>query len=97
MEILDYKRRFTRGLTNPFESVPVVGLPFTMYGLEWCSRCDMEVDCDTQAVNKGTLYLYKRRCGRCGKVLKRGIYDKGAGPLPLVASEWINQPGIDRR
>jgi hypothetical protein len=96
MQILDYKRRFQRGLTGPFESVPVVGLSFTMYGLEWCSKCEMEVDCDTQAVNKGTLYLYKRRCLRCGKVLKRGIYDKAQGSLPKCAFEWVTSPGKDR-
>lgn len=56
----------------------------------------MEVDPVTEAVNKGTLYLYKRKCGRCGKVLKRGIFDKGNGVIPKVAYEWVNTPGVDR-
>ena len=64
--------------------------------MEWCDKCNMEVDCDTQTVMRGTLYLYKRLCKRCGKSLKRGIYDKSFGNVPRVAFEWVNAPGVDR-
>jgi hypothetical protein len=92
IEIMDFKRRFQRGIGSS---------PFTTFGLEWCSRCRMEVDCDTRAHHEGTLYVYKRWCLRCGKVLKRGIYDNvpllSSRPLPAAALEWTTEPGKDRR
>lgn len=96
-QILDFKRRFQRGIgSSPFEAVPVAGLPFTQYGLEWCNACQMEVDADTQAANQGTLYLWKRLCKRCGVVLKRGIYDAGKTPFPKVAFDWLTEAGKNR-
>jgi hypothetical protein len=96
MEILDFKRRFQRLGVTPFEATPSPDLPFTQYGLEWCPACQEAVDVQTLAVNKGTLYLYKRLCRRCGRVLMRGIYDKNLDPVPRVAHEWINEKGKDR-
>ena len=91
VEILDYKRRFQRGIGSS---------PFTSFGLEWCSRCRQEVDCDTQAEHAGSLYVYKRWCLRCGKVLKGGIYENVpliGKPLPAAALEWTTKPEKDRR
>lgn len=87
----DYGSRFRKGIGNPFSS----------FGLEWCPRCRMEVDCDTQAAHEGTTYAFKRWCLRCGKVIKRGVYDcvplvQGQG-LPAAALEWTTEPGQDRR
>lgn len=91
IEIMDFKRRFQRGIgSSPFES----------FGLEWCSRCRMEVDCDTQAHHQGTTYVYKRWCLRCGKIIKKGVYDNVTligEPIPQVALEWISTPELDRR
>lgn len=98
IQILDFKRRFQRGIgSSPFRMVPVAELPFTLYGMLWCPTCEMEVDCDTHAANRGTLYLYKRLCRRCGTVLQRGIYDKTMSPIPHDAADWVNAPGKDRR
>jgi hypothetical protein len=86
----DFSARFRHGISNPF----------TSFGLEWCPRCKTEVDCDTQAVHQGTTYAYKRWCLRCGKVIKRGVYDcvpLVGGPLPAAALEWTTTPGQDRR
>jgi hypothetical protein len=96
VEIMDRKRRFQRLDVTPFEVVPTPGLPWTNYGQEWCAPCDQVVDVQTLAVSKGGLYLYKRICRRCGKVLMRGIYEKNQGTLPNVAHEWINETGKDR-
>jgi hypothetical protein len=74
--------------------------PFSSFGLEWCPRCRMEVDCDTQAHHQGTTYVYKRWCLRCGRVIKRGVYDNvvmlSGQPLPAAALEWSTSPGQDR-
>jgi hypothetical protein len=91
LEILDYKRRFQRGIGSS---------PFSSFGLEWCPRCETEVDCDTEAHHEGTTYVYRRRCLRCGRVLKAGVFDNVpllGQPLPGVAVEWITEPGMDRR
>ncbi len=92
LEILDFKRRFQRGIGSS---------PFTSFGLEWCDRCQQEVDTETQAEHRETTYVYRRRCLRCGKVIKAGIYDNvpilSGIPLPPVALEWITDPGMDRR
>jgi hypothetical protein len=92
---MDRKRRFQRLGVTPFEAVPTPGLPFTYHGQEWCPTCNEAVDVQTMAVNQGTLYLFKRLCRRCGKILVRGVYDKVSGSLPGVAHEWLNEKGKD--
>lgn len=94
---MDRNRRFQRLGVTPFEAVPTPGLPFTYHGMEWCAKCDQAVDVKTMAVNKGTLYLFKRLCARCGEVLKRGMYDKDSNPAsPRVAHEWLSEKGPNR-
>lgn len=87
----DFGSRFRKGIASPF----------TSFGLEWCPRCKMEVDCDTQAAHRGTVYVYKRWCLRCGLVIKRGVYNNVPlltnQPLPAAALEWTTTPGQDRR
>lgn len=89
----DFAKRFRVGLSS--------ASPFTTLGLEWCPRCKMEVDCDTQAHHEGTTYAYRRWCLRCGKVVKHGIYQNvplvALGPMPAAALEWATKPGQDRR
>jgi hypothetical protein len=96
LQIMDRKRRFQRLGVTPFEAVPTPGLPFTYHGMEWCASCNEAVDVDTMAVKKGTLYLYKKLCKRCGEVLMRGVYDKTSAPVPRVAFGWLNKKGEDR-
>ena len=86
----DFASRFRKGLSSPF----------TTFGLEWCPHCRMEVDTETEAAHRGTTYVYKRWCKRCGTVIKRGIYDHVpllGRPLPAAALEWTTAPGQDRR
>lgn len=88
----DFAERFRLGHAS--------ATPFTSFGLEWCSRCRMEVDCDTQAIHSGTTYGFKRWCLRCGKVIKAGLYNNvpliAAQPMPKAAVEWVNKPERDR-
>ena len=98
----DFESRFRKGLStaSPFTAVSTSGNPFSSFGLEWCPRCKMEVDCDTQAHHQGTTYAYKRWCLRCGRVVRRGVYDRVVllgRPLPAAALEWSTAPGQDRR
>jgi hypothetical protein len=79
----------------------VGGNPFASLGLDWCVRCRMEVDTDTEAHHDNDVYVYRRRCLRCGAVIKYGAcyapiinLDK---PLPPKSLTWISEPGRDRR
>jgi len=89
----DFAKRFRIGLST--------ASPFTSMGLEWCPRCKMEVDTDTESVHEGTTYAFRRQCLRCGRTVKRGIYNNvpllSNTPLPAAALEWTTQPGQDRR
>lgn len=79
----------------------VLGNPFTTFGLEWCSRCKGEVDTNTEASHRGTVYVFKRWCQRCGKVLKWGLWNNvpliSDTPVPAAAMEWVTKPEQDRR
>lgn len=99
----NHASRFRKGLSNPFsDCTGAGGNAFATLGTEWCSRCQMAVDCDTQAEHQGTTYGYKRWCLRCGKVVKFGLYENvpllsGGVTLQPVALEWATRPGQDRR
>ena len=73
---------------------------FNSLGLDWCPRCRSEQDCDTDAEYTDGIYVYRRRCCRCGAVIKYGAYqvptisDKA---LPPKAFIWCHEPGKDRR
>ena len=77
-----------------------MGNPFLTLGLEWCRVCRGEMDTDTDASHRAGVYVFSRRCRRCGTVLKYGTY---AAPLvsgqalPPMALEWVTKPGADRR
>ncbi len=76
------------------------GNPFVSLGLEWCSRCKMEVDTDTEAAHRHGIYTFRRWCLRCGLVIKYGAYQAplvSDRPLPAAALEWVTRPGQDRR
>lgn len=76
------------------------GNPFGSLALDWCDRCQMEIDTDTEAHYRGGIYSYRRWCCRCGKVLKFGAYQ-----VPLIHSDgmrpaqlqWLTKPEQDRR
>jgi len=79
----------------------VLGNPFTTLGLEWCPRCRSEVDTNTAAHHRGTVYVFKRTCAVCGTVIKCGVWQNvpllSNIPLPAAALEWVTTPDRDRR
>ena len=91
MDILSPGYRWRRGNGQPFEA----------FGLEWCERCRQAVDTETQAAHRGTVYVWKRWCRRCGKVISYGKYDNcpivSDSDLQACAIEWVAEPGEDRR
>ena len=77
-----------------------MGNPFATAGLEWCHVCKSEMDCDTEASHKNSMYVFRRWCRRCGTVLKWGTLNvplMSPGPLPAVNLEWVTRPEQDRR
>ena len=79
----------------------VGGNPFASIGMDWCVRCRMEVDTDTEAHHTGDTFVYRRRCLRCGRTIKWGTYNQVVlltnRPMPPAAFEWVTDPGRDRR
>ena len=53
----------------------VLGNPFTSLGLNYCPRCQSEQDCDTVSEHRGTTYVFRVTCNRCGRVVKAGVWD----------------------
>lgn len=79
----------------------VGGNPFASLGLDWCHRCRMEVDTDTEAHHQGDIYVYRRQCRRCGITIKYGAYraplvGTANAPLPAKVYVWLHEPGKDR-
>jgi hypothetical protein len=78
----------------------IMGNPFSTFGDEWCPRCRMVVDTDTEAAHGSGVYRFRRWCLRCGRVLKYGacrapiISDR---PLPAAVLTMVTTPGADRR
>lgn len=75
--------------------------PFQSMGLRWCPVCRGEEDTDQEARHKGSIYLYKITCKRCGSVVGFGAFNNVplivANPLPPMALSWVKAPGRDRR
>lgn len=73
-----------------------VGNPFSTLGLDWCSRCRMEVDTDTEANHRRGVYTFRRLCLRCGKAVAYGAVSApliSEATLPPAAVEWVTRPG----
>ena len=80
------------------------GTPFSTLGVDWCCWCKMQVDTDTQAGHDQGVYVYRRTCKRCGRVVANGavraplVLAHGAEgvTLPAKALRWIHDVGKDR-
>lgn len=88
----DRGSRFRKGISPAFESAG---------RRRWCSTCQLEVDCSTEHAHRGTTFVFRRQCKRCGHVIERGVYDNvvvvNGRPLPSSALEWSLARGEDRR
>ena len=75
------------------------GNPFVSLGVDWCKICG-ETDTNTEASHRNGIYVYKRSCRRCGRVIKHGLMRApllSERPLPAAAFQWVTEPGKDRR
>lgn len=93
-QLNDFGSRFRKGLTT--------ANPFTALGRIYCPSCRMDVDHETESAHKGSIYVYRRRCKRCGGVVARGVYDNVAllltpSPAHVAADQWTQEQGEDRR
>lgn len=86
----DFASRFRKGLSNPFEA----------RGRDWCTRCQRDVDTQTEHAHRFTTYAYRRRCLRCGLVIARGVSDvvaiEAGGLSAPAAVPWSQAGGEDR-
>ena len=50
------------------------GNPFSWIGqLEWCRNCKMDVDVEAERGTYADIYVYRKRCKRCGHVTHWGV------------------------
>lgn len=91
----NFASRFRKGIAS--------ANPFTALGRVYCASCRMDVDHETESAHRGSIYVYRRRCKRCGGVLARGVYDNvpllqsAPSPARVEADGWTQAPGEDRR
>lgn len=60
--------------------------PFTPMARAWCIPCRQDVDVVAEAQHRGTTYLFKRICKRCGTVLQHGVFQN----VPLIHAEPLS-------
>lgn len=69
--------------------------PFTPLARAWCVPCRQDVDVDTAVAHRGTTYLFKQICRRCGGVMQHGVYQNvplvGLTPLPADVVAWTRE------
>lgn len=73
--------------------------PFKSLGDDWCNRCKMGVDADTEGHQRGDQFVYRKRCNRCGRLIAWGAYRVNMlnGNLPSPeAYSFIKERGEDR-
>lgn len=90
--IISKGMRYRKLSVNPLESV----LP-----QEYCRFCHDEVDVEIDQGKWGSIWVYRKRCLRCGQRIQWGIateYLQSADPVILKeVAQWIQQTGEDRR
>lgn len=85
--ILDFGSRYKKGLSNPFSSKG-----------QYCITCKMEVDVITFSAHRGTTYVYRKQCKRCGNIIERGASDCiSVLGVSQDAIRWTSETGEDRR
>lgn len=77
---------------NPLESVSE---------MEYCRHCDAEVDVEVDQGKWQAIWVYRKRCLRCGQVIQWGAAKSAfestdKATIDAIAS-WIRATGKDRR
>jgi hypothetical protein len=90
--IISKGMRFRKQRINPLESVSP---------LEYCRFCKDEVDVEVDEGKWGPIFVYRKRCLRCGRRLQWGVARASlVNPDPLIfnaIASWIQKTGKDRR
>lgn len=84
--------RFRKLTINPIESIAP---------LEYCSSCQDDVDVEVDEGKWGKVFVYRKRCLRCGIVMQWGVAKaalQSTDPtLTKDVAMWIQTTGKDRR
>lgn len=69
--------------------------------LDYCRTCDDEVAVEIEQGKWQDLFVYRKRCRRCGQVMQWGVGTatlRSADPATMKAvASWIRETGTDRR
>lgn len=90
--IISKGMRFRKLGLNPLESIAV---------MEYCRTCKDEVDVEIHQGKWDKLFVYRKRCLRCGETIQWGVgkaefASHNPATMSAVAS-WIRATGKDRR
>lgn len=90
--IISKGMRFRKQRINPLESVALV---------DYCRYCQDEVDVEVDEGKWGTIFVYRKRCLRCGQRIQWGVATSAlVKPDPVTAqavASWICETGKDCR
>ena len=90
--IISKGMRFRKLRINPIESTSE---------LEYCRFCQDEVDVEVDEGQWGSLFVYRKRCLRCGQRIQWGVARAAlTNPDPSIidaVASWILATGRDRR
>lgn len=89
--IISKGMRYRKLIINPIESVSP---------MEYCGKCDDEVDVEVDEGKWKSVFVYRKRCLRCGSVIQWGVakvHLNSTDPtINKEVAEWIQQTGQDR-
>lgn len=83
---------------NPFDPEPQTGQK--LYKQFYCTKCKEDTDTEVERGDAEGVYVYRRRCRRCGGVIEYGMDRRaltGEKPISRAAMRWIRETGKDRR
>lgn len=90
--IISKGMRYRKLGLNPLESVAP---------LEYCLTCKDEVDVEVEQGKWQHVFVYRKRCLRCGHIVQWGVASEhlqSPDPATMEAvSSWIQHTGVDRR
>jgi putative component of membrane protein insertase Oxa1/YidC/SpoIIIJ protein YidD len=90
--IISKGMRYRKLTINPLESISE---------MEYCPTCQDEVDIEVDEGKWKTIFVYRKRCLRCGSVIQWGVakvHLQSTDPvINQEVAEWIQQSGTDRR
>lgn len=90
--IISKGMRFRKQRINPLESVAPV---------EYCRHCRDEVSVEVDEGRWECIWVYRKRCLRCGNVIQWGAakaaFDAPTPQTVQAVTSWIRATGKDRR